>query len=133
MIFLAVAAVAAVITFLTSRVVLRLALRFGIHPPVRDRDVHSRPTPRLGGVAMCLGLLGAFGIAALIPELSGVFAEPVRIWTLLAGAVAICAIGVSPREVPIAVISVCCTCSVSNGSRESPSLASIVIVPPRNR
>ncbi len=94
MIFLVITAVAAIITFLASRVVLRLALRYGIHPPVRERDVHSRPTPRLGGAAMCLGLLGAFGVAALIPELSGIFAEPVRIWTLLAGAVAICALGV---------------------------------------
>ncbi|MGC5078365.1 MraY family glycosyltransferase [Agrococcus sp. DT81.2] len=94
MIFLVITAVAALITFLASRIVLRLALRYGIHPPVRDRDVHSRPTPRLGGVAMCLGLLGAFGVAALIPELAGVFAEPTRIWTLLAGAIAICAVGV---------------------------------------
>ncbi|KAA6432137.1 undecaprenyl/decaprenyl-phosphate alpha-N-acetylglucosaminyl 1-phosphate transferase [Agrococcus sediminis] len=94
MIFLLITAVAAVVTFVATRVVLAVALKHGIHPPVRDRDVHSRPTPRLGGVAMCIGVLGAFGVAALIPELSGVFAEPARIWTLLAGAVAICGIGV---------------------------------------
>nr|WP_241429290.1 MraY family glycosyltransferase [Agrococcus sp. ARC_14] len=86
--------VAAVITFVASQIVLRLALKHGIHPPVRERDVHSRPTPRLGGVAMCIGLFGAFGVAALVPELSGVFAEPSRIWALLAGAIAICGIGV---------------------------------------
>ncbi|MEV7527861.1 MraY family glycosyltransferase [Agrococcus sediminis] len=94
MIFLLITAVAAVVTFVATRVVLAVALKHGIHPPVRDRDVHSRPTPRLGGVAMCIGVLGAFGVAALIPELSGVFAEPARVWTLLAGAVAICGIGV---------------------------------------
>lgn len=94
MIFLLITAVAAVVTFFATRVVLAVALKHGIHPPVRDRDVHSRPTPRLGGVAMCIGVLGAFGVAALIPELSGVFAEPTRIWTLLAGAIAICGIGV---------------------------------------
>ena len=94
MTFLLITAIAAVVTFVASRVVLRVALRHRIHPPVRDRDVHSRPTPRLGGVAMCVGVLGAFGVASLIPELAGIFAEPVRIWTLLGGAVAICLIGV---------------------------------------
>ncbi|MCR8670712.1 MraY family glycosyltransferase [Agrococcus sp. HG114] len=94
MVFLLITAVAAIVTFVASRVVLRLALQHGIHPPVRERDVHSRPTPRLGGVAMCIGVVAALGVAALIPELSGIFAEPVRVWTLLGGAIAICAIGV---------------------------------------
>ncbi|WP_306232326.1 MraY family glycosyltransferase [Agrococcus beijingensis] len=94
MAFVLIAAAAAIITFLASRLVLRFALKRGIHPPVRERDVHSRPTPRLGGVAMCVGVIGAFGIASLIPELAGIFAEPVRIWTLLGGALAICILGV---------------------------------------
>ncbi|SFR98208.1 UDP-GlcNAc:undecaprenyl-phosphate GlcNAc-1-phosphate transferase [Agrococcus baldri] len=94
MTFLLITLAAAVITFIASRVVLRLALKHGIHPPVRERDVHSRPTPRLGGVAMCIGMLGAFGIATLIPSLAGVFAEPIRIWTLLGAALAITVIGV---------------------------------------
>lgn len=94
MTFLLITLAAAVITFIASQIVLRVALKHGIHPPVRERDVHSRPTPRLGGVAMCIGVLGAFGIAALVPEFAGVFAEPVRIWSLLGGALAICAIGV---------------------------------------
>ncbi|WP_083586902.1 glycosyltransferase family 4 protein [Agrococcus sp. Marseille-P2731] len=94
MIFLLITLTAAVVTFVACRVVLRFALKHGIHPPVRERDVHSRPTPRLGGVAMCIGLLATFGIASLIPELAGVFAEPTRIWALLGGAVAICVIGV---------------------------------------
>lgn len=94
MTFILITLAAAVITFVASRVVLRLALKHGIHPPVRERDVHSRPTPRLGGVAMCIGVFGAFGIATLVPEFAGIFAEPVRIWTLLGGALAICIIGV---------------------------------------
>ncbi|SDS43920.1 glycosyltransferase family 4 protein [Agrococcus carbonis] len=94
MTFLLITLAAAVITFVASRIVLRFALKHGIHPPVRERDVHSRPTPRLGGVAMCIGVLGAFGIAALVPEFAGIWAEPTRILTLLGGAVAICVIGV---------------------------------------
>lgn len=92
--FLLITLAAAIITFVASQIVLRFALRHGIHPPVRQRDVHSRPTPRLGGVAMAVGVLATFGIAALIPEFAGVFAEPTRVWALLGGTVAICAIGV---------------------------------------
>lgn len=94
MTFVLVAAVAALITWIASRAVLALALRYRIHPPVRERDVHSRPTPRLGGVAMLIGVLAAFGVAWLIPELAPVFAEPVRIWALLGAAVAICLVGI---------------------------------------
>jgi len=93
-IFLLITLTAAVVTFVACRLVLRFALKHGIHPPVRERDVHSRPTPRLGGVAMCIGLLVTFGIASLIPDLAGVFAEPTRIVALLGGAIAICIIGV---------------------------------------
>ncbi|WAC66345.1 MraY family glycosyltransferase [Agrococcus sp. SL85] len=94
MTFLLVAAVAAVVTLVASRIVLGVALKHGIHPPVRERDVHSRPTPRLGGVAMLVGVLAAFGVAALLPDFAGVFADPVRIWALLGAAIAICAVGV---------------------------------------
>lgn len=94
MTFVLVAAVAALITWIASRAVLALALRYRIHPPVRERDVHSRPTPRLGGVAMLIGVLAAFGVAWLIPELAPVFAEPVRIWALLGAAVGICLVGI---------------------------------------
>ena len=94
LIFLLVAAIAALVTWLTSLGVYRFAMRFRIHPPVRERDVHSRPTPRLGGLAMYLGVLAAFGVAWFLPEFSSVFAEPVRIYVLLAAVTVIVAVGI---------------------------------------
>lgn len=94
LIFLLVASVAALVTWLTSIAVYRFAMRYGIHPPVRDRDVHSRPTPRLGGPAMFIGVLAAFLIASFVPEFQSVFAEPLRIFVLLGAVSVIVLVGV---------------------------------------
>lgn len=94
LILLLVAAVAALVTWLTSLCVYRVAMRYRIHPPVRERDVHSRPTPRLGGVAMFIGLLAAFIVASFIPQFSSVFSEPLRIVVLLGAVTLIVVVGV---------------------------------------
>ena len=47
--------VAAAVTYLLTPAVRRLAVRVHAMTPVRDRDVHAIPTPRLGGVAMLVG------------------------------------------------------------------------------
>ena len=54
--------VAATVTYLLTPVARRIALRWGAMTPVRDRDVHAIPTPRLGGIAM----LGGFGAGLLV-------------------------------------------------------------------
>ena len=46
------ATAALVLTFLLTGVVRVLAVRIGAVTPIRDRDVHSLPTPRMGGVAV---------------------------------------------------------------------------------
>lgn len=92
--FLIVAAVAAVVTWAASHIVLRLALRFHIHPEVRERDVHARPTPRLGGVAMYIGMLAAFFAGAFVPQLATIYADPVRNLALLGATGFIVLIGV---------------------------------------
>lgn len=51
----------AAVTLALSWVVWKLALRFKLYPGIRDRDVHKTPTPRLGGVAMFLGVVAAGG------------------------------------------------------------------------
>ncbi|MEG0162230.1 MAG: undecaprenyl/decaprenyl-phosphate alpha-N-acetylglucosaminyl 1-phosphate transferase, partial [Aurantimicrobium sp.] len=66
----------AVVTFGFSYVIRRLSLKYKLYPKIRERDVHTRPTPRLGGVAMFLGILLAFGIASQIPFFKVVFADP---------------------------------------------------------
>ena len=47
--------VAASATYLTVGLVRRFAMRHRVLAEIRDRDVHSVPIPRLGGVAMFVG------------------------------------------------------------------------------
>src|SRR5690606_25388387 len=49
----------ATVTFALSWVVWQLSLRFKLYPGIRERDVHTTPTPRLGGVAIFLGIATA--------------------------------------------------------------------------
>jgi UDP-GlcNAc:undecaprenyl-phosphate GlcNAc-1-phosphate transferase len=72
---LLVALVGAVVSFLMSIVMWRVGIRYKLYPAIRERDVHTRPTPRLGGVAMFTGLLAALLLASRIPYFRVVFFE----------------------------------------------------------
>ncbi|MGN6445693.1 MraY family glycosyltransferase [Amnibacterium sp.] len=72
---LLVALSGAVVSFLMSIVMWRVGIRYRLYPEIRDRDVHTRPTPRLGGIAMYTGLLTALLIASQIPYFRVVFYE----------------------------------------------------------
>jgi len=65
--FLALALVAALVTFGGSVLVWKLSRKYRLYPKIRDRDVHTRPTPRLGGIAMFVGILAAIGGFHLFP------------------------------------------------------------------
>ncbi|PPK98666.1 UDP-GlcNAc:undecaprenyl-phosphate GlcNAc-1-phosphate transferase [Kineococcus xinjiangensis] len=92
--YLLVLIVAAAVTYLTTPLVRRCAQRVGAMTPVRDRDVHAVPIPRMGGVAMLLGLGAAFLVASRTPFLARVFeAESGPLWVLV-GATIVCAVGV---------------------------------------
>ncbi|WP_022881689.1 MraY family glycosyltransferase [Gryllotalpicola ginsengisoli] len=88
----------AAVTFGLSVAVYKVALRFKLYPAIRERDVHTRPTPRLGGVAMFLGVLIAFGAAFVVashfPLLQVVFADPKPVLGILGGSLLIVVIGV---------------------------------------
>ena len=92
-VYLLIMAIAAVATYLLVPVVKRLALLLGAITPVRERDVHTLPIPRLGGVAMYLGFSAAILIASRIPYLSGVFPRGSAIWGVLLGAGFMCLVG----------------------------------------
>lgn len=77
--------VAAAVTYLTTPLARWLALRTGAITAVRDRDVHATPIPRLGGVAMLLGMAVAMVLAAQMPFLEGVFVAPTA-WAILGAA-----------------------------------------------
>jgi UDP-GlcNAc:undecaprenyl-phosphate/decaprenyl-phosphate GlcNAc-1-phosphate transferase len=57
--------------------------------------VHTRPTPRLGGVAMFFGMVIAFAVASQIDSFSIVFTEPGKVLGLLGAASIIVLIGVA--------------------------------------
>jgi len=92
--FLLAAAVAASVTAAGSAGVLRLSRRFKLAPEVRERDVHQQPTPRLGGVAMFIGILAALLFAATQPSFAAVFENRTQIWALLGACALIAVVGV---------------------------------------
>lgn len=85
----------AAITFVLSWTVWRLSLRYKLYPGIRERDVHKTPTPRLGGIAMFLGVLAAFAVSAQHPFFAIVWAQPQQIWALLGATALIVVIGVA--------------------------------------
>ena len=85
----------AALTFALSWAVWRLSLRYKLHPGIRERDVHTTPTPRLGGIAMFLGVTAAFLLSSANPFFSLVWAQPERIWAILGATFLIVLVGVA--------------------------------------
>lgn len=93
--YLIAAGVAGVLSYTLSLLIWKLSTRYRLYPKIRERDVHTRPTPRLGGIAMFLGVVAAFGVGALLPPLGIVYSQPAHIWGLLGSALMIVLIGVA--------------------------------------
>ncbi|MGH3414997.1 MAG: MraY family glycosyltransferase [Actinocrinis sp.] len=94
--YLVVMAVAWVVTYLTTGPIRIGAIRFGALTEVRARDVHTVPTPRLGGVAMYLGFLGALLFAAHMPMLhQWVFTQSLAVPGLLWGSGVLIVLGIA--------------------------------------
>lgn len=62
--------VACTVTYLVTGAVRSLVLRYGRMAAPRQRDVHTVPMPRLGGVAMFTGLVVAVIVANQLPALT---------------------------------------------------------------
>ncbi|MFD6098846.1 MraY family glycosyltransferase [Nocardiopsis flavescens] len=77
--------IAAAVTYLLVPLVRKFAIAFGATPPVRDRDVHTEPIPRLGGLAIYGGFAVALLLSAQLPHLQNVFVADTWIGLLLAG------------------------------------------------
>ena len=93
--YLYVLLVAAAVTYVTTPAARRVARRIGAISPIRDRDVHTVPTPRLGGTALLLGIVVALISASRIPFFSPVFTAGRAPFAVLLGAVAVCLLGVA--------------------------------------
>ena len=73
----------------------RVALRYRIPPPIRERDVHTRPTPRLGGIAMFLAVAAAFAYSSRNPYFALIWADPVPMLAVLGATLLIVLVGVA--------------------------------------
>ncbi len=61
---------AAIITYFATGWVRALATRLGAVAYPRERDVHVQPTPRMGGLAMYVGVVAAVLLASQLPALT---------------------------------------------------------------
>lgn len=93
--YLLVTGISAVVTFGLAIVIWKLSTRYRLYPTIRERDVHTRPTARLGGVAMFVGMVVAFAVASRLGNFSIVFTEPGKVLGLFGAALLIVLIGVA--------------------------------------
>ncbi|WP_104169782.1 MraY family glycosyltransferase [Cryobacterium sp. M23] len=98
-VFVLLSLVSALVTFGFSVLVLKLSHRYRLYPKIRERDVHTRPTPRLGGIAIFVGIVAAFGVAYLVAArfapLRLIFSDPQQILAILGAALLIVLLGVA--------------------------------------
>lgn len=87
--------IAAAATYVLTPLARWCALRWGAITAVRSRDVHSIPTPRLGGLAMWAGIMVGLVMASQLPFLADVFDRPEPIIGIAAAATIVCALGVA--------------------------------------
>ncbi|MEZ5186401.1 MAG: MraY family glycosyltransferase [Candidatus Nanopelagicales bacterium] len=85
--------VAAAVTYLVTPPVRTLAIRARAMAEVRDRDIHARPTPRWGGLAMYAGFLAGMLMASQLPQLSVVFGSNRQPLALIVGSTIIVGLG----------------------------------------
>ena len=91
--YLIVLVVAALVTWLLTPVVRRMAIRLGAVVSPDARRVHERPTPTLGGAAMYGGFLAALATASVLPQFRPVFRGTSEPLGLLIGATVMFAVG----------------------------------------
>jgi len=92
--YLLMMAIAATVTFFATHFVRRFAAKRSLHQAIRERDAHSTPTPRLGGVAMYLGFLVTILIAWPFGWFSSVFANPGQVIAIVVSVTLIALVGV---------------------------------------
>lgn len=92
--YLLVIVASAAITYLLTPMVRAFAIRYQFMAKVRDRDVHDKPIPRLGGLAMYFGVFTGLAISLQLPLISGVFEDSSQIRALLIGISVVVLVGI---------------------------------------
>ncbi len=91
--YLLVWLIAVAVTYLGASLARRLAFRFDAVAVVRDRDVHSRPIPYFGGLAMLAGVTAAFIAAVNLPWLGSFNLVRHDTWSVFWAAAIIAGVG----------------------------------------
>ena len=94
-IYLFIAAIAGGVTYLITPLIRHIAIEIGAVGEVRARDVHTIPTPRLGGLGMLIGFTVSMLFASRIPFIQGLFAQSQQAWVILVGAIMISLLGMA--------------------------------------
>ncbi|WP_243387573.1 MraY family glycosyltransferase [Bifidobacterium felsineum] len=94
-IYLLIAAIAGGVTWLVTPLIRHVAIEIGAVGEVRARDVHTIPTPRMGGLAMLIGFTVATIFASKTMFLSGLFTGNYQMWVILAGGIMISLLGMA--------------------------------------
>ena len=94
-VYIFIAAVAGGVTWLVTPLVRHLAIVIGAVGQVRARDVHTTPTPRMGGLAMLIGFAVAIVFSRQLPFTTVLFGDNNQPWVVLAGALMICLLGIA--------------------------------------
>ena len=92
--YLLVMLVAAAVTYFIAGLARRFAYLFQAVALVRDRDVHTKPVPYFGGVAMLVGVAAAFLVARSLPWLGSFSSVRADSRGVLLAAVVIAGVGV---------------------------------------
>lgn len=82
-------AVAAAVSFAMTPWMRRAGARFGFLDVPRPQDIHTRPTPRTGGLAMFAAFLLGLGIALAVPVERNDAQELFKLLGLVGGALVV--------------------------------------------
>src|SRR5215472_7160753 len=92
--YLFIAIIAAAVTYLLTPLVRRLAVLIRAQHEPRSRDVHTEPTPLIGGLAMYAGMAAALLVAERLTYLKQAFPSPRLVNGLLAAGLLLVIIGI---------------------------------------
>jgi UDP-GlcNAc:undecaprenyl-phosphate GlcNAc-1-phosphate transferase len=85
----------ATVTLVLSWSVWQIALKYKLYPGIRARDVHTTPTPRLGGIAVFLGIAASMAVSAGNPYFSIIWSDPQQMIAILAAMTLTVLVGVA--------------------------------------
>ncbi|MDO5634280.1 MAG: MraY family glycosyltransferase [Micrococcus sp.] len=92
--YLLIIIVTFVACLLLTLAVRRTALAGRAYTPQRRRDMHVRPVPKLGGVAMAIAVLMGLIVAATLPFMDGIFSDTTAMRGILMALGVVIAVGI---------------------------------------